>query len=193
MTVRWGVIGTGGIARSFVGDCTAAGIVFTAVGSRTREHAEAFAAEFGIEWSHGSYEDLVADERIDASRIDRWASEMDPAARRLVAERLDRLATFYGYSMVDAAALEPLHGRKGPLIRGRDLKRRLRDFADLDLLTRMPVPIFEQYYNPRHFWLVENETGEPPETTPRLGPPPSTLERGLRRLSSAARARAGRR
>ncbi|WP_416263791.1 Gfo/Idh/MocA family protein [Curtobacterium flaccumfaciens pv. flaccumfaciens] len=66
MTVRWGVIGTGGIARSFVGDCTAAGIVFTAVGSRTREHAEAFAAEFGIERAHGSYEDLVADDDVDA-------------------------------------------------------------------------------------------------------------------------------
>jgi predicted dehydrogenase len=66
MTVRWGVIGTGGIARSFVGDCVAAGITFSAVGSRTREHAEAFAAEFGIERAHGSYADLVADDQVDA-------------------------------------------------------------------------------------------------------------------------------
>lgn len=66
MTVRWGVIGTGGIARSFVGDCTAAGIEFVAVGSRTRAGADSFASEFGIPRAHGSYEDLVADDGVDA-------------------------------------------------------------------------------------------------------------------------------
>jgi predicted dehydrogenase len=66
MTVRWGGIGTGGIARSFVGDCTAAGIEFVAVGSRTQAGAESFAAEFGIPRAHGSYEDLVADDGVDA-------------------------------------------------------------------------------------------------------------------------------
>ncbi|PZF58925.1 gfo/Idh/MocA family oxidoreductase [Curtobacterium sp. MCSS17_008] len=66
MTVRWGVIGTGGIAHSFVADCTAAGIEFAAVGSRTLEGAEAFAAEHGIARAHASYEDLVADDGVDA-------------------------------------------------------------------------------------------------------------------------------
>ena len=66
MTVRWGVIGTGGIAHSFVADCTAAGIEFVAVGSRTRESADAFAAEHGIARAHASYEDLVADADVDA-------------------------------------------------------------------------------------------------------------------------------
>ncbi|MGN8049844.1 Gfo/Idh/MocA family protein [Curtobacterium sp. 22159] len=66
MTVRWGVIGTGGIARSFVADCTAAGVEFVAVGSRTAAHAESFAAEFDIPRAHGSYEDLVADDGVDA-------------------------------------------------------------------------------------------------------------------------------
>jgi predicted dehydrogenase len=66
MTVRWGVIGTGGIARSFVSDCAAAGIEFVAVGSRTAAAARAFADEFGIPTAHGSYEDLVADEQVDA-------------------------------------------------------------------------------------------------------------------------------
>lgn len=66
MTVRWGVIGTGGIARSFVADCTAAGVEFVAVGSRTAAYAESFAAEFDIPRAHGSYEDLVADDGVDA-------------------------------------------------------------------------------------------------------------------------------
>ncbi|WP_144763560.1 Gfo/Idh/MocA family protein [Curtobacterium sp. 9128] len=66
MTIRWGVIGTGGIARSFVGDCSRAGVDFVAVGSRTRESAAAFADEYGIPRAHGSYEELVADPEVDA-------------------------------------------------------------------------------------------------------------------------------
>lgn len=66
MTVRWGVIGTGGIARSFVGDCDRAGVEFVAVGSRTQQSADAFAAEFGIPRAHGSYDELVADPEVDA-------------------------------------------------------------------------------------------------------------------------------
>ena len=66
MTVRWGVIGTGGIARSFVGDCDRAGVEFVAVGSRTQQSADAFAAEFGIPRAHGSYAELVADPEVDA-------------------------------------------------------------------------------------------------------------------------------
>ncbi|MDM7888752.1 Gfo/Idh/MocA family oxidoreductase [Curtobacterium sp. RHCJP20] len=66
MTVRWGVIGTGGIAHSFVADCTAAGIDFVAVGSRSRTSAEAFAAEHGIPRAHGSYAELVGDPDVDA-------------------------------------------------------------------------------------------------------------------------------
>ena len=66
MTVRWGVIGTGGIARSFVRDCTAAGVEFVAVGSRTAHRAQAFADEFGIPRVHGDYEGLVADPEVDA-------------------------------------------------------------------------------------------------------------------------------
>ncbi|WIA99076.1 Gfo/Idh/MocA family protein [Curtobacterium sp. MCBA15_012] len=66
MTVRWGVIGTGGVAHSFVADCTAAGITFVAVGSRSQERSDAFAAEHGIPHAHGSYEALVADDEVDA-------------------------------------------------------------------------------------------------------------------------------
>lgn len=66
MTVRWGVLGTGGIARSFVVDCTAAGVEFVAVGSRTEEGARAFAEEHGIPRAHGDYASLVADDQVDA-------------------------------------------------------------------------------------------------------------------------------
>ncbi|MGU3645647.1 Gfo/Idh/MocA family protein [Microbacterium sp. C23T] len=62
---RWAILGPGGIARAFTSDLRTAGLDVAAVGSRRRETAEAFAADFGIPRAHGSYEDLVADPDVD--------------------------------------------------------------------------------------------------------------------------------
>ncbi|MDQ1584188.1 MAG: hypothetical protein QOF36_2242 [Microbacteriaceae bacterium] len=64
-TIRWGILATGGIAHSFVNDLKSDGHTVQAVGSRSQEKADAFAAEFGIPNAHGSYEDLVADPEVD--------------------------------------------------------------------------------------------------------------------------------
>ncbi len=65
MTLRWGILGTGGIARLFTSDLRTAGLTVTAVGSRTQEAADAFAADFGIPRAHGSYEALAQDPEVD--------------------------------------------------------------------------------------------------------------------------------
>jgi predicted dehydrogenase len=65
MTLRWGIIGTGGIARQFTSDLLLTGHTVTAVGSRTRESAKRFAADFGLAAAHPSYEKLVADPAVD--------------------------------------------------------------------------------------------------------------------------------
>jgi predicted dehydrogenase len=62
---RWGILGPGGIARAFTSDLRTAGLDVAAVGSRRRETAEAFAADFGIANAYGSYEELVADPDVD--------------------------------------------------------------------------------------------------------------------------------
>jgi predicted dehydrogenase len=64
--VRWGILGTGGIANAFASDLrlTASGVV-AAVGSRSQESADRFADEFGIERRHAGYEALVADPELD--------------------------------------------------------------------------------------------------------------------------------
>lgn len=65
--LRWGVLGPGGIARTFtqaVHEGTRSRVV--AVGSRSAERATDFAARHGVERSHGSYGDLVADPDVDA-------------------------------------------------------------------------------------------------------------------------------
>ncbi|WIX81128.1 Gfo/Idh/MocA family oxidoreductase [Amycolatopsis carbonis] len=64
--LRWGIMGTGGIAGAFAEDLqlTDSGVV-AAVGSRSRETADAFADRLGIPTRHGSYEDLAADPDVD--------------------------------------------------------------------------------------------------------------------------------
>ena len=64
--VRWGILGTGGIASTFVADLrlTDSGVA-AAVGSRSQGSADRFADEFGIANRHASYESLAADPDVD--------------------------------------------------------------------------------------------------------------------------------
>jgi len=68
-TIRWGIIGTGKIARTF-----AEGLGFidegvvAAVGSRSLESAQSFVAEFGGT-PYGSYDELCGDPNVDAVYI----------------------------------------------------------------------------------------------------------------------------
>ena len=64
--VRWGILGTGGIARTFATDLrrTDSGVVI-AVGSRSQGSADRFADKFSIPNRHASYESLVADPDVD--------------------------------------------------------------------------------------------------------------------------------
>jgi predicted dehydrogenase len=65
-TVRWGILGTGGIARAFaLGLRHAPGAVLAAVASRTLENAQTFARELDIEHAYGSYEELAAASDVD--------------------------------------------------------------------------------------------------------------------------------
>jgi predicted dehydrogenase len=67
-TVRWGVLGTGLIARNHVFESIrrAESCELRAVASRDGRRAGAVAAEYGIGCAYGSYEDLLADPTIDA-------------------------------------------------------------------------------------------------------------------------------
>ena len=69
-SLRWGVIGPGEIAKTWVGSVkahTAQQVV--AVASRTPGRAEEFASEFGIPTVVETYEDLVMRDDIDAVYI----------------------------------------------------------------------------------------------------------------------------
>jgi predicted dehydrogenase len=65
-TVRWGILGTGGIAATFAGDLPrVAGAELAAVGSRTSSSAETFAERHGFARAHGSWAELAADPEVD--------------------------------------------------------------------------------------------------------------------------------
>jgi predicted dehydrogenase len=76
MTLRWGVAGPGRIARGIARDLSVVdGCELVAVGSRSLERAEAFAAEHAASGpasgvrAHGSYRDLIADGDVDVVYI----------------------------------------------------------------------------------------------------------------------------
>jgi predicted dehydrogenase len=63
--LRWGILGSGLIARLFVSDLQLTGHRVVAVGSRAQETADRFAERFEIPRAHGSYEALVSDPDVD--------------------------------------------------------------------------------------------------------------------------------
>jgi len=68
--VRWGILSTARINdKLLAGAHEADGVEVVAVGSRDRERGEAFAGRHGIGRVHGSYEDLLADDDVEAVYI----------------------------------------------------------------------------------------------------------------------------
>lgn len=64
--VRWGIAGTGGIARTFTRDLAhVPDAHVVAVGSRTATAADAFADEFGVAHRHDSHRALAEDPDVD--------------------------------------------------------------------------------------------------------------------------------
>jgi len=65
-TIRWGILGTGNIARQFAADLKLLPDArLMSVGSRTIDSANAFGDQFESPHRHGSYEALVNDSEVD--------------------------------------------------------------------------------------------------------------------------------
>jgi predicted dehydrogenase len=70
MTVRWGIVGPGRIASKVVEDFPhVPGAALTAVASRSRDRAQAFADAHGAARAHGSYRDILDDPDVDVLYI----------------------------------------------------------------------------------------------------------------------------
>src|SRR5512133_4328537 len=69
-TFKWGILGTGNIARKFAKSLHLLDNArLHSVGSREADRAEKFALEFGFEKHFGSYEEFLADPDLDVVYI----------------------------------------------------------------------------------------------------------------------------
>jgi predicted dehydrogenase len=93
--LRWGILGTGNIARQFsAGIRTSARGTLAAVGSRTAAAAEAFAAAYGIPAAVWSYEAFLARDDVDAVYVSlpnalhhRWTIAALRAGKHVLCEK----------------------------------------------------------------------------------------------------------
>lgn len=93
--LKWGIIGTGGIAGSFAGALGSAKEgALLAVGSRAQETADSFGDKFSIPRRYSSYEALLADDDVDAIYIAlpnhvhlEWAVKTTQAGKHVLCEK----------------------------------------------------------------------------------------------------------
>jgi predicted dehydrogenase/aryl-alcohol dehydrogenase-like predicted oxidoreductase len=111
LNLKWGVLSTGRIARTF-----AEGVLrskhgkLVAVGSRSQKDANAFALDFGIARAHGSYEALLADPDVEAVYISpphpfhaEWAIKAAEANKHILCEKPLTMNHAQAMVVIDAA------------------------------------------------------------------------------------------
>lgn len=94
-TVRWGILGTARIARKVAAAIHATeGAEATLVASRDADRAAAWAAEHNVTRSCGSYDELLADETIDAVYVPlppsmhaEWSIKVAQAGKHVLCEK----------------------------------------------------------------------------------------------------------
>ena len=95
LPIRWGILGTSRINQKLLaGARGSASVEVVAVGSRSQETADAFAAANGIGRAHGSYEALLSDPDIEAVYIPlpnamhhRWTLTALAAGKHVLCEK----------------------------------------------------------------------------------------------------------
>jgi xylose dehydrogenase (NAD/NADP) len=113
--VRFGILGTAGITRALLrGASRTAAVEIVAVGSRTAERGQAYAAEHGIPRAHPSYEALLADPDVEAVYVSLPNSLHHPwTLRALEAGKHVLCEKPYTRRPADVAAAFDLAGRAG--------------------------------------------------------------------------------
>ncbi|MFD3405955.1 aldo/keto reductase [Kribbella sp. NPDC058693] len=110
-TLRWGILGTGNIASRFASQVpTSKTNEVVAVGSRSLDSANAFADKWDIAHRHGSYDDLLADDTVDAVYIAtphpmhvEWAIKTAEAGKHVLCEKPLAINRAWSEAMIEAA------------------------------------------------------------------------------------------
>lgn len=109
--LRWGIIGTGNIASKFAQQLPFSRTgMLAAVGSRSAASAQAFAQRFGVPHHHGSYEELLADEGVDAVYIAtphpqhaRWVMRAAESGKHVLCEKPLAINRAQGAAAIETA------------------------------------------------------------------------------------------
>jgi len=109
--LNWGVLGPGGIARTFARQLPLSRTGrLVAVGSRDAGRAAAFAEEFGAARSYGSYGELLADPEVDAVYIatphpahPEWVIRAAEAGKHVLCEKPLAVTWAHAMAAVEAA------------------------------------------------------------------------------------------
>jgi D-xylose 1-dehydrogenase (NADP+, D-xylono-1,5-lactone-forming) len=123
--VRWGLLSTASIGRLVVGAARrSAAARFVAVASRDAERARQFAGELGLEHAFGSYEALLASDRVDAVYIalpnamhTEWTVAALAAGKHVLCEKPFALSPGAARQAADAAAAARLVCAEGFMYR----------------------------------------------------------------------------
>ena len=111
MTTRWGILATGRIAHTLANAInTSSTAELVAVGSRTQEKADKFAAEYDDITAHGTYDQLIADPNVDAIYVStphpqhvEWTIKALDAGKAVLCEKPMGLNNAEVMAMVHAA------------------------------------------------------------------------------------------
>ena len=104
-TLKWGILGTGGIARTFAQGIAASETgALVAVGSRTQEAADRFGEEFGAPRRYPTYQAMLDDPEVQAVYISlpnhmhaEWTIKCAQAGKHILCEK--PFTTNYGEAM----------------------------------------------------------------------------------------------
>jgi predicted dehydrogenase len=108
--LRWGILGTGSIARKFARGLQESKTgKLVAIGSRTEESAQSFAADFPAR-AHGSYEALLADPEVEIVYIStphpmhaEWALRAAQAGKHILCEKPLTMSAGEAEEVIEAA------------------------------------------------------------------------------------------
>ncbi len=170
--IRWGILGTGAIARTFTEDLLSLpGHEVAAVGSRARPTADAFAARYDIPAAYGSYAELAADDGLDVIYVATPHNGHRPdaltcleAGRAVLVEKPFTISAAEAEEVVAAArsrglfAMEAMWTRFNPLI--KQLRGLVADGAIGEVKAVYADFGFPAPYDPAtRLWSVETAGG----------------------------------
>lgn len=159
--LRWGLLATGAIARAFargIGQSQTG--TLAALGSRSIEKAQAFAAEFGAARAHGSYEALLADPDVQAVYIStphpghaEWVIKAAEAGKHVLVEKPIGVNQYEAQAMIEAALANGVFLMEAYMYRCHPQTRRLvellRERVIGDVCVIQATFSFQSGFNPK--------------------------------------------